>query len=322
MSARWLLLTVYLLFSLTSPAQTIDALRSDKQVLAFLNKLKHDMGPFHAGLPKRIKQDKYLVSRSTQFGRPTFEKADLDGNGHIDLLFNGYGMLNTQTSIVVLSYGSDSFLVKWIPNNHATVFSTHLTKINNETYISISGLRYEHDQQQDTFYLTEKTDTLMYAEGDFIEKTPPGNYAIRQIKYRADGFSSLFFPFSLTIEGDSIIYSRPKYGVVDNITDSGGTFIARLDPAIRSRIVGLLKHMNFPCLKDNYAAPTTCNPYSKLYITYNNGKTKKITDSGLTGTYGLRVLHSILWGLGSTQQWTLLKPIEHEFSFYYFEDDW
>jgi hypothetical protein len=321
MRVRWLIFTVYSLLSLTSPAQTIDELRTDRQVLAFLNKLYSEMGPFHIGLPKQTKWDKDLVSSAIQFGRPTFEKADLDRNGHTDLLFNGYGMLNTQTSIVVLSCGKDSFLVKWIPNNHADVFATHMVRDNNESYISILGLRYEYDQQQNTLYLIEKTDTLMYALGDFIEKATPEDYAIQQIKYRAMGSGSMFFPFSLTITDDSITYSRPKFYVLDNITDSGGTFIARLDPTIRSRIIGLLQHMNFPDLKDNYEPLATCNPFGKLHITYNNGKTKTISDTGLSGTYGLRLLHSLLWDLGSTQQWTLLKP-EDESSFYSFGENW
>ncbi len=322
MPVRWPLFAVYFLFSFTSTAQTIDALRTDKQVLAFLNKLNHDMGPFHTGLPKRARKDKRLVSRATQFGRPTFEKADLDRNGHTDLLFNGYGLLNTQTSIVVLNFGKDSFLVKWIPNNFANVFATHLIKVNNESYISTLSVRYEYNQQEDTLNLTERTDTLMYAVGDFIEKATPGDYAIQQIKYRAMGSGSMFFPFNLTITDDSITYSRPQFYVLDNITDSGGTFITRLDPAIRSRIISLLQHMNFPDLKDSYPPLATCSPFGSFRITYNNGKVKKITDTGLAGTYGLIVLHSILWDLGSTQQWTLLKPAEHEFSFYTFEDDW
>jgi hypothetical protein len=279
------------------------------------------MGPFHTGLPKRVKRDKRLVSRAVQFGRPTFEKADFDRNGHTDLLFNGYGLLNTQTSIVVLSFDKDSFLIKWIPNNHATVFATHLTKVDNESYISTLGFRYEYNQQQDTLYLTEKTDTLMYTLGDFIEKAIPGNYDIQQIKYRAMGAGSMFFPFSITITNDSITYSRPKFYALENITDSGGIFTARLDPAIRSRIIGLLQHMNFPDLKDNYEPLATCNPFGKLHITYNNGKTKTISDTGLSGTYGLRLLHSLLWDLGSTQQWTLLKP-EDESSFYSFGENW
>jgi hypothetical protein len=40
-----------------------------------------------------------------------------------------------------------------------------------------------------------------------------------------------------------------------------------------------------------------------LKITYDNGKTKTITDYGKIGTYGLNRVYSILFSLRQNQKW-------------------
>ncbi|WP_419487875.1 hypothetical protein [Chryseobacterium bernardetii] len=69
----------------------------------------------------------------------------------------------------------------------------------------------------------------------------------------------------------------------------------------------LLNYINFSKLKDFYSVSSTDNPTSELTITYGNGKTKKIQDYGLAGTYGLKKLYDLLFDLRFNQDWKRIE---------------
>jgi|GEM_PF-1501652 len=304
------LLLLYLLCSLSTYAQTIDSLQTNGQVLAFLKKLQHEWD-YKTGLSKRVRQDENLKSRYKQFGTRTMEKADFDDNGHTDLLFNGYADMREwdhNASLVVLAFGNDSFQVKDLVDHRADFFAARLITISGQPFIKTASIQKGFFNQPDTPSTRERTDTLQYMAGEFIERSIPENYNIEQVKFCfLGGPGSSFSPFNINMQGDSATFQRERIEGFYPTADSGGLYKTRLESTTRDKIMRLLQYMHFPILKDQYAGELYGHHTTGiLHITYNGGKTKKIVSIDVAGPYALKALQQIFWEFGRTQHWILV----------------
>lgn len=286
-----LVLALILLPLMHLSAQRIDSLRTDEQVEAFVNEMHKSSGgdtisiiPHHvvSSLPD-------YPARLAAFGSIPYQKADFDGNGWTDLLFNGFeyfGVGHSQWKVlVILSFGNDSFQIKELTQRHFGVYAAKLVYRNGQACINMLSVR-EMEK------ISTRLDTLVYRCGDFIEWKPPTKHHIESIHFNITG-NLVFEGMELTITGDRL---------------SDGTLVARLDTATRNRINDLLKYIDFPRLKEHYEVDWTDAIGAALEITYDHGKKKVIYDRGMIGTYGLTALEDCLFQLRYTQQWTPVAP--------------
>ena len=153
-------------------------------------------------------------------------------------------------------------------------------------------------------YIDRRSDTLVWFQNDFIERTRPVKHSIEKIRYLLSGGMSPAGAFRLNILGDSVKLEKEADASPDNLIARGGVFICKLDTSTRNRLYALLHHLDFPHLKNQYRTRGTDASTGLLEITYDRTKKKTIDDYGAEGTYGLSALQSLLIGLLNTQQWT------------------
>ena len=272
-------------------AQSIDSLRTPDQVLAFVKGLEkydtnvslHRNNPLYGG---RVRE-----KRRQDFGALPYEKADLDGNGYTDLLFNGYQYQQGYSfpwTRIILWFGGDSLrVIGW----HKDLMAAKAIRLGDQ--LSIRTLR------------ADGIDTLVWFQDNFIERVPPQKHRIQEIRYEFCPCGlSLEGSFHMTIYGDSVKLITDAAISPGTRVDSGGFFVARLDTALRHRLYALLERVDFPHLMERYHSQSTDQPMGELEITYDQGKRKTISFDGLEGTWGMSALHALLLELEDTLSWT------------------
>jgi len=273
---------------------SIDSLQTPVQVLAFIRSIHtYNNRNITISRHKPLSKDFLSEKKIQDFGALPYEKADFDGNGYTDLLFNGYQYLDGHSfplSFIVLSYGKNKF---WMVGRYhnASFFLAKTILVGGQP-----GLR--------TLNHTG-SDTLVWFQDGFIENVRPQKHAIGEIRYEfLNGGLSGDSPLKMTIYGDTVklIKEEPDISPEDRI-DSGGFFIARLDTASHRRLYTLLEHLDFPHLKEHYVLGGFDLSEASLEITYDNGKKKTISDYGMEGTWGLRALYALLWHFRATLVW-------------------
>jgi hypothetical protein len=111
----------------------IEKLTTTDEVLRFVGRVAPQYGTisskFHFRLTTRRGSSDSLVKA---YHLQSFEKADLDGNGLTDLIFNGsqlnYSASDTfeePLSLAILSFGKDSFYVSYLSLDHFEDIAAH-----------------------------------------------------------------------------------------------------------------------------------------------------------------------------------------------------
>ena len=146
---------------------------------------------------------------------------------------------------------------------------------------------------------TAKTDTLILKFGDFYEyNSAPNNFKIEEINFSTSGCYGTCPIFELKIKADRTAnYNAQQYN------DKNGKFKTTLDTASYNNLVETINYIKLISLKDEYSVNWTDDQTAKLEIKFNNSPTKKISDYGEIGTFGLEHLYDKLFALRKTQQW-------------------
>lgn len=276
-----LLLVIILQFASIS-AQRIDSLRTEDQVVAFINSVFKEEGTkiiAHSSLQLRSPLNpQQRRNEITRFGSVAYELADFDNNGYTDLLFNGFyessfssGSCNWIT-MVVLSFGNDSVVVRKLTNRTFTdFFVAKVIRIDGHAYIKTLDIEGEHS----TF----------------------GGLGLE------GGYVLIIWDDSVRLDKEQSASLKPSTAI-----DTGGVFLARLDTATCSKLYGLLKYIDIPHLKQRYHVRWTDDITGYLGIYYNGGRFKKVEDYGQIGTYGLSALEELLNELLTSQYWSRIGP--------------
>jgi len=298
------------------PIRVPDSLNNEDQVLAFVQNLKAVYGllSFHPNRPIYGLRDH--EKKAQDFGALSYEKADLDNNGYIDLLFNGYETQSDYSfplSLVTLFFDRDSLRVIRLPDETFFDFFTAKTVyINGQAFLHILQISRKSREEWrpgshraiHIDYTEHRSDTLLWFQNNFIERIRPVKHSVTKIRYVIGGGMTLIGAVRLTIRGDSVKLEKEADASPEKPMDYGGVFITRLDSGTSHRLYTLLEYLDFPHLKNNYQVRGTDAPTGTLEITYDRGKKKTISDYGAMGTYGLSALQSLLLELPNTQQWT------------------
>jgi hypothetical protein len=293
--AKFLVLLLSLL-PITFYAQSIEAINSNEEALAFLKKVNHGFEEKMIDAESMYRRDSIFPGlRRVNY----YEKADFDNNGYTDLLFNGCPRCSSgytyseSLPLVILSFGNDSFQIKDLScSKYSTYLAARTVQKGGRPMIEIAGSGYESESAISLVSPIERIDTLLYATGEFIENTQPAHHTIENISFLRSctiGISDSC-SFILTFSQDTTRLTRQ---VSINWNTAIKKYVAGTDTACWNRLTGLLNRMNFPGLKEYYHAGGTHKPLAFLSITYDNGKVCRIMDAGMLGNYALMAIYNI-----------------------------
>lgn len=299
-----------LLLASPSFCQRIEAISTDAEAVAFVNSRVGDKyNAVTLEAPRHQVENNVYMDHIRQFGPVVFEKADLDNNGHIDLLFNGY-YRNRLTSFVILAFGNDSFRVRSLNIALREFYCmARVIMIDDRPCIRMLEVRSTCDSKERSFCPYDHIDTLVYAFNDLIERRVPAAYNIKKIKYCVFGGMDPI-GFQLRITRDSIVLLSEPSMTVRIPVDNGGVFTAEIDTGTISSIFYLLNYMHFSELEKRYQVHRTDQLTGEVRVTFEDGSVKEVSDWGLAGTHGLSILHDLFFQLREKQHWKWIRPME------------
>lgn len=131
------------------------------------------------------------------------------------------------------------------------------------------------------------------------------NYNIHKIEYRALGCYGSCPIFSLTINEDkSAEYILQLSDITSKkYSDTIDIFKGTISDKDFTQLITLLNDSNFPLLKDTFRVSYTDAATCILKIKYDNNLVKTIFDDGQEGTYKLKKIYDLLFGLRENQNW-------------------
>jgi hypothetical protein len=305
---RIFLASIFILSQGRSIAQ-IERLTTTGEVLRFVRKVASGYGSISSKMDFPRITPAAFDSLTKSYHLQSFEKADLDGNGLTDLIFNGSRFSYSQSdsfaqplSLAILSLGKDSFEVRDLSLDIFQDIAAHLIQLDGKPYIqTIRVTRHRID----TNYCAEyNIDTLAWEFNAFIERKSMDRRKIAQIDYNCWNGLAFWVNATLRIINDSVRLKKERFeGYLS------GVYLSRLNSNTAQRLYGLLNAIDFVSLKDSFRIGAFDATTGTLKITYDNDQTKTITDYGICGTYGLAELHQLLYGLIKTQPWVNADPL-------------
>ena len=264
-------------------AGEIDDLKTASDVNQFLMKVD----PKYA---EELSLDTKEVPK-TEFGANTFHKVDLDGDGKTDLIVEGKYLFAVTASRKIFMIDKGSF--DW---HKFTLVKTEKNGAENILYVRpIKNERF-------SFPMSGNDLTLVFKFGGFIEFNPkPDHLKFESITFSTSGCFGSCPIFTLNIRANRrATYQAKQYNPED------GKFSGTIDAADYNRLEELINYMGLGSLKTEYSVPWTDDQGSTLSISYD-GTTKKISDYGMIGTYGLENLYDNLSKLRTSQKWAKVK---------------
>jgi hypothetical protein len=207
--ARFLVLLLSFLPN-TFYAQSIEAINSNEEALAFLKKVNPGFEEKKPDAEYKHRRDSiFPILRRVNY----YEKADFDNNGYTDLLFNGCSwcidayVYGASLPLVILSFGNDSFRIKDISCRKYRIYlAARTVQTGGRPMIEIAHKGYESKSIGGRTHPIERVDTLSYAFDEFIENTRPTHHTIKNISFSRLCFGSVLpdsCSFTLSLSRDT-----------------------------------------------------------------------------------------------------------------------
>ena len=282
-------LTTILILLLTANltlANDIDKLQTNNDVQKFLEEKVNPKWKDEIFFEKTEQED------TSAFGKGKFFKMDLDNNGLTDLIVNGTYFF------AVTDKGNGNYESHFIDRGSFMLDKHTLKNIvyKHKTPLLIIGNYNEYNFGNNT---DTKIDTIVLKFGEFYEyNSTPDNFKIEEISFSTSRCYGTCPVFKLTIKADR----TAKYDAIE-YNDKKGKFKTVLDTATFNTLLQTINYLKLTSLKDEYSVNWTDDQTSTLEIKFNNGQTKKISDYGMIGTFGLEHLYDQLFALRKTQKW-------------------
>ncbi|MGZ3757023.1 MAG: DUF6438 domain-containing protein [Mucilaginibacter sp.] len=220
----------------------------------------------------------------------------MNNDGHTDLLVNGY--IGTYTPIAVLDNSNDTFKLIFLGYSFGPSCKiVKSIKKNDQTLILLPTNKLFLDAKNNYIEYTT-VDTLIYRFDTFIElNTKVVDYKIESIKFETHCYGTCpIFSIELDKTGKAI------YNAGDNDIKPD-VFKTTIKSKDSKEIYSLLNYINIKKLRDYYTWGVINLPTCITTIKFTDGSTKKITDQGQEGTYGLTKLYALFFALRENQNW-------------------
>ncbi len=224
-------------------------------------------------------------------------KDDFDQNGLTDLLITG-NTSNGPKTICILDMGNE-FITRKITQGSLYETCAFVTakdhKIEYKSNRLLSRLGY---------FSNLKTDHLIYKFGEFIEENRnPKRHNILEIEFSASSCYGSCPSFTLKIVSNRDIEWIAGPDNTVNFQKYSGHYRSKLSQEQYKDLLEILDYIDFENLDENYSVAYSDSATGTLKITYDNLKTKKISDYGMMGTRGLKKLYNVLFDLRGSIEW-------------------
>ena len=334
MKALYFLLTLFIFISCTKEKfvkaeiklSEIDSLDTNNKVEEFIGKTDSLYRKFSLKKVQDIKChgcDTVLVNLANRLKADyAFFRADLDNNGYTDLVATGVNKTYISgnydpnllvefskdfNALVLMNFGKDKIKLYNLTDGLYNGIIPTLEYIENRPFLTIYKPRHIHEIER--LKREELKTELTFKFDAFVEYNPePISYKIEKIEYSTTGCMGMCPIFLLSVSNDgAATFEAAEYNYTEDFqmgTLLTGTFTATVPSKELNELKDLLNYIDFVNLKNRYDVLWTDDQTAILKITYNNGKTKTITDYGLKGTYGLIKLHDLIFKMRINQGWT------------------
>ncbi|MGE8556309.1 MAG: DUF6438 domain-containing protein [Chryseobacterium jejuense] len=224
-------------------------------------------------------------------------KEDFDQNGLTDLLLTGNTKDGPKT-ICILDMGNEFNTKKITRGSLYEPCAFVTTKEGKIEYKS------EKILSRNGYFSNLQTDYLMYKFGEFIEENRnPKRHNILEIEFDASPCYGKCASFTLKILSNRDVEWLAKRDNHVNFHDYSGAYKAKISQEQYKELTEILNYIDFENLDENYSVGHTDSATGTLKVTYDNLKTKNISDYGMMGTRGLQKLYKILFDLRGSAEW-------------------
>jgi len=290
----------------------VDSLNTNAQVKEYLatkvdtNLRGFDMPPLDQMdiTPFGGKNDSIFRSSFKKHGvTRNFYKADFDNNGYTDmLLLGGYG--NSYYSFVVMNNGNSDPKVH-LMGSFDYLFIPKLIYRKGNPLLEIHGEKPDFSKKKISFKPFH--DILHWKNIGFAgENQNPKEYKIEKIQFVERGCYGTCPVFEIHIDDKGKAFFFAEFY---NFSHNHGAkpedkvFVTTLSNKTYNEIKSFLNYIDFPTLHNNYSVFYTDAASCDLIITYDGGKTKKISDYGMLGSHELIALYTYFKDLRFNQKW-------------------
>jgi len=276
--------------SIFCKANQIDSLKTDEQVLEFLNKTfptkKENPYYFDHYYNETIK-----VADSLKVKK--WIKIDIDQNGETDLLvFEGnylqniFVILSKNGKLEKVSACRDECKYHWI--------YPVISRINKKPVILLYyQSQYGYDDSTKHFLYTPlATDTITFWQGRFLNYINElKTYKIQSIEIYNDGICESECPrINIKIDINNFENQCSKELQWDSKPKK---FTGKLSSTEIKKMLSIFGYSNFSELPEQFSITCSDQPTTTLTIKYNNGRVKTIRDNGSFGNFTLAEIYKI-----------------------------
>ncbi|HVV55791.1 MAG TPA: DUF6438 domain-containing protein [Mucilaginibacter sp.] len=280
---KTLIITLFALLSLSCKANEIDKLKNISDVNTFLRKV---VGKKWDGSFFDVKPD-----TTSKLFNVKFLKIDINDDGLTDLILNGADI------VAVVDNGKGGYDFHLISQRGGMTFKKYVLAGTDTTKPAkiIVKTYYTHAQKDEPVIY----DTLVVKFGAFVEYSRNIDHRkVRKLSFSTTACFGKCPVFDLHIESDG----TAEYDAY-NYNSETGRFTGKIDSIKLNQLFGLIEYLNLKSLNDNYKVLWTDDQTCMLTVRYNDGTVKTIQDYGGEGTFGLRQLYHLLFGLRKSQYW-------------------
>ncbi|WP_139923386.1 hypothetical protein [Hymenobacter sp. DG01] len=239
-----------------------------------------------------------------------WEKADIDGNGLLDLLITGTHYNNKSKVICVLDMRDRLVLEEFSRQFYRYCPVARIKYAGKQPLISYA----DYDKP---FLITEplkKKDRqeflLTYRFGGLIEynPTPTLNIQPDSILYTSHFAYHDVEEIEIRVEPlGRTKYHDCEYPVLDESEKKCEDLTAKLTDTTQQQLVQLLNYLEPDKISREYRIGFNHVPYITLRVMYADGRRLQVEDKGGIGAFGLTRLYALLESLRKTQEWVPAK---------------
>lgn len=286
-------------------ANAIDSLKTDNDVLLFLNRIEKRFTSNNYQLiqilpTNTFRQKLNCDSIAIKWDINNWEKADFNGDHKTDLIVNVFW--SDFEVFVAIDMGNNTYQLLQLSNDHfGNCELGKPIKFNSEQLLLFYRKRQEYDSPSaliKDIKLKSRIDTLIYKFGGFVEKNnSTASYEIATIEYyRSSGWTGITPVYEVIIPEEG----TPTF---EANTNNPKMKIAKenADTKIVKSILDLIQYINIKKLEQKYRVTWFDDTTLYLKITFRDGTIKQIEDYGMIGTYGLSHLYQLLFMLEKTK---------------------
>ncbi len=308
---KLLLIFCLLLSCSVTFANAVDSLKTDSDVVNFLNTL--------------IKKQWPLNNKLTKIN--SWQKIDFNTDKNTDLLVEVLNSYYPPTYLIAIDKGDNQFrLIHFGIRDDGKILD--IIKEADTPLIVFNSSYYPAIYPKGNFSRPKKefrTDTLIYKYGNFVElnksparyqidsivfstkwgwygnkNTPPKNTDPDQnLEIGSSGKAKYTSSRSSTTYVFTKDFKRPPRHPKTDL----GTFKGKIKKPDLEEIYGLINYLSIKKLNDKYAIQATDLTSCYVHIRFKDGSVKDIADYGGEGTFGLKNLFNKLFALRDSQDW-------------------